>query len=506
MDDFNANDLIGCRYDPSGHSALQALRIEARAYHKLNPYPWFHFKDWRTESRGPLPRCLPFVNDIVRDGAKWLFGDPPSIVLAADAKLEKYLSNAWTYNRMPAKMVTSATHGGLYGGTVLKFDYDSRREVCQLRFTVLSLLEHCHLFFHPHDRDKIAMARIQFTAFDPRDGKYYWYREEFTEDYRVEYEPVLARPRPKQNPWALTPYPQPSEWVEKVREPNKLKVIPLTLIRNIDSETEHGVGDLWDCYRIVDRVNLTYHLMDRSNQFDSEPNKVFIDADMQQEDVDRPLAPGEDRLISSTDDAKEKGQQAKVQVLEPKGFLRPAMSDYVKDLKGQIRRFAGSVDSDPELITNKGNLTSVVMKFIFAPLISATQEKRKTYGEDGICKFLENVCVGLKNLGVPEFKGVRPDDLSTYDVQLKWPPYFEPTEDEKQTLTNTTAIQVEKGYITQERAIERVASAEGIQDVNTLKEELAKQPPPAAPQPDDEEEKPLKMKRGGRFERSGAAK
>lgn len=65
------------------------------------------------------------------------------------------------------------------------------------------------------------------------------------------------------------------------------------------------------------------------------------------------------------------------------------------------------------------------------------------------------------------------DEAASYGVQIQWPAYFEMSQDELTTLTNRTQQQVAAGFLTQERAVERVAQAEGVTDVEALMEELA---------------------------------
>ena len=72
-----AAGLIGTGSLPPGLDWMREHAREARAYHMLDPYPLYHFRDWKSEERGALPRCLPIAKSIVRRGARWLFGDPP---------------------------------------------------------------------------------------------------------------------------------------------------------------------------------------------------------------------------------------------------------------------------------------------------------------------------------------------------------------------------------------------------------------------------------------------
>jgi hypothetical protein len=462
-----AASLLGTMSLPTGLTNIQNRSREARAYHTLEPYPTYWFRDWKTEDRGPLPRCLPLARGIVKRGARWLFGKPLELQSAANPVLEQFLRQAWQQNRMSARLVAMAETGALDGGFALKFSYDERA-VSPLSIQSLSLTEQVRLYYHPHDCNQLLMARVQYPYFDALDGKTYWYREEWTDHEEVHYVPipddtfVIGRPTPDEyDGWQIA---------RGGRRPNPFGLIPITAIRNIETDDLWGAGDLWDLYRVLDRVHLTYHLMDKSNQFDSEINPIFIDARVDESDIDKPLQPGQPLQLQSDNDQN----PARVILPEARGSLRPAMMEYARDLRKQVLDAASSVLVDTSEITNRGNLTMAVLQQLYLPLIEITDEKRKCYGENGLCLFLSRVAHGLQNAGVAF--GVRASDPATSTVDLVWPAYFDLSEDEKASLTARTQAQESSGYLTQERAVERVAQAEGIGDPEQLLRELRERP------------------------------
>ena len=272
------------------------------------------------------------------------------------------------------------------------------------------------------------MARVQYPYFDAQDGKTYWYREEWTDQEEVHYDPIpdelftLGKPIPDEY----------DGWRIRRRSRNPFGVIPITAIRNIETDDLWGVGDLWDLYRVLDRIHLTYHLMDKSNQFDSEINPIFIDARVDESDIDKPLQPGQPLQLQSDNDQN----KAQVVLPEARGSLRPAMMEYARDLRRQVLDAASSVMVEPGDLTNKGNLTVAVLQQLYLPQIEITEEKRKTYGENGLCLFLSRMAQGLQRAGVS--LGVNESDEATYSVDLLWPAYFERSEDEKAAVTGRT--------------------------------------------------------------------
>jgi len=478
-----AEALINTKGLPAGLGRIRELAAQARAYHGLNPYPAHWFADWKTEDRGPLPRCLPIARSVVRRGARWLFSRPLTLQAPGNERLESYLREVWRKNRMQSRLRAIAQDGALDGGVVLKFAFDPDYPERPVTICSLSLVDEVRLFYHPHDRDQLLMARIQYRYWDGELNATCWYREEWTAAREVHYHPVKAEDLGRAGD------PDTYEgWVidSEASRPNPFGLVPLVHIRNLDTDDQWGAGDLWEpedereggLYRVLDRIHLTYHLMDRSNQFDADTNPIFIDADVDEEDVERPLAPGEGMSVHSRQ-AGEGGQQAKI-VFPPTGnALRPAMMEYARDLKKQVLSAAGSVEVDQAEFSNKGNLTTAVLEQLYQPQIELTEEKRQTYGADGLALFLTRMAQGLQRAGVS--LGVTADEESCA-VEIQWPAHFKLSEEERTTRTERLVGQESAGYVTHDRAVMEISQMEG-RDPKAVLDELEEEPPP---EPDPE--------------------
>lgn len=475
-----AQALLNTRTLPAGLANVKGYATEALAYHSQDPYPLFAFRAWKTEDRGPLPFCLPIAKGIVKRSARWLFGKPLTLTCPDAQQFEQLIRKAWRENRMPARLRAMAEKAALEGGIVLKFDYDGSRPTRKLSIQSLSLVHQVRLFYHPHDRDQLLMARVQYPY--QEGGATYWYREEWTAAELVVYNPVRADELGRHDPDKY------EGWVPATKELNRFGVIPLVHIRNLETDDAWGAGDLWDprdpapcgLFRIIDRINLTYHLMDRSNQFDSGINPIYIDLDISDEDVGKPLQPGEGMAAETVEGAQSQGR---VEFPPSGNSLRPAMMEFCKDLRKQVHAAASSVEVDSAEITNKGNLTQAVLTQLYAPLIELTEEKRTTWGDDGLCRFFAVVAEGLRNLGVREVD-VTPGEEDEA-VILGWPRFIELSDDEKTVRTTRIQMQERAGYVTRDRAIDEISALEDRDDVETLKEELEKQPEPdPASEPD----------------------
>lgn len=476
---------------PPGLLRMREMASEAEAYHALNPYPRYAFTGWKTEDLGPLPRCMPLAKSIVKRGAKWLFGRPIQINCAGNTTLETALRDAWRGNRMGSRMVPAAERAGRRGGLVLKYAIDEKNIERPITIQSLDYIDQVRLFFDPHDRDRLLMARVQYPFFDPVSNKTWWYREEWTDAEEVHYEPLPQAKFASLNNYTPDTF---NGWQISAREKNPFERIPLTVIRNLETDDVWGSADLWNLieetnlFRILDRINMAFAIMDRSNQFDGNLNPITIDADVDEQDIDKPLQPGQPWDIKS-----EEGSAHQARVIFPTGqnSLRPAMMDYVKDLRAQLYEAASSVAFEPENFTNKGNLTEAVLEMIFQLQIEITEEKHKSYGEHGLKPFLENLALGAQAAGMS--LGVRAADRASYSVEIKWAPYFGLSEDEKTARVARVRQEEVAGYTTHERAIDAVAQMEGVEDLEALKEELAQQPPPeppAAPLPDEKPDLP----------------
>ena len=460
-----AASLIGTKTMPPGLQTMRAASQEAWAYHRGDPYPLYHFRNWMTEDRGPLPRCLPIAKSIVRKSARFLFGKPFRLTCAQNEAWETFLRRAWDDNGMNARLVALAEKAALETGIVIKFSYDEDAET-PLQFQTLSIADQVRLYLDPHDRTKVLMARVQYEYFDAAAGKSMWYREEWTADEEVHYKPLVAGDLygsfPRFNPDTS------EKWEVESRTANLLGVIPLVYIKNIETDDHFGRLELDDLYRVLDNINLTYHLMSRSNQFDAETNPIFIDADLDKLDIDKPLQPGQPLDIQTKEGAE---SQAKVEFPSGGNALRPAMMEYAKDLRQQVLSAAGSVDVNQDEVSHIGNLTNAVLAQMYLPLIETTDEKRKSWGDTGLCSFFHVVAKGLANVGVQGL-GIDPKNRDTYDIAIQWPPYFPLSEEEMTAKVTRLQLEETAGYLPHENAVEEVTEMEGRDDIKAILEAL----------------------------------
>lgn len=479
---MDGNSLIGTRFKPEGLDYISQIAKRAKAYHNLTPYPYFGFIDWKTEERGPVPKCLPFTQSIVKRGARWLFGKNLDIVVGKNDKLSQFINDTWSACRMPTKLVALAENAAQEGSYCIRFSIDPIKK--KISFWCLSQIENVRLYCDPNERDTILMARVQYPYYDPLLGKLMMYREEWTDSKWVRYRPQEVKMVQSQvnnitYPFGMTPVmagagnqtpdSETIPWVVEKTQDNPYGVIPIVVIYNLEkNNSQWGFGDLWTLEPIIDRVNLTYHLMDKSNQFDSAPTPIYIDAVLEDDQINKPIQPNEVQSIK-TDDVEGSGLQAKVELLEPAGRLRPYMESFAHSLVTMVHKAAGSVDVDPDTISNKGNLTQSVLTQIYGPLIETTEEKRRNYGDYGLIPLLHKLFYAMKKLGVWKGQFALSDDP---DVSINWPDYFPLSDADIQVRLDRLVQQEQQGLITKDRVVRMLAEADGVTDIETFKREL----------------------------------
>jgi hypothetical protein len=480
--EISGNDYLNTKVMPVGLASVRAGAVEAWAYHKMCPYPTHGFRSWKTEENGPLPTPMLIPKYIVMRGARWLFGKPPVIHCHGNEALEVQMRKWWAQNELDSKLVSFAWRGALEGGYALKFAYNPNNKKRPVVIQRLSIATEVQFFYHPHDRTDLLMARVQYLFADAKGEKFY-YREEWTKDKFVLYKPLKVSDLGQGNS-----ADESDLWIAEKEEENRFGLIPIHHVKNIESDDTYGLRDLEDCYGVINRINLTRHIMDRDNQMSSNINPILLDA----EEADTsPPAPGEARHVKSDTDNQGNPVDGKVIIPEVRGTLREPMSNYANDLIGEVFDAAGQVKINQDEITNVGNMTRAVLEQIYAPQIEMTNEKRKSQGTNGIAAFFALMALGLQNASVNGL-GVSEDNDETYQCDLVWKPYFELGEEEKTSIVNRTIEEEAAGYITNERAVERIAAMNDIEDAKKLAEELEKEPAPTPTENDDTLVEPTK--------------
>ena len=214
-----------------------------------------------------------------------------------------------------------------------------------------------------------------------------------------------------------------------------------------------GVGDCWGAFRLIDRIALTMHGEDRSNQQHTEPREVYKNA---QVNNTGPTLPGEPITISNTNPD---GPPADYALVEPTGAAREYSYRSIDKWEELLYKAVGLSRLDPATLTNKGNMTRLALMTAYARTVATSDLKRVNYGEAGLSVFFRTLLVGISRTGA---FGELGDVDEMIEVPCQWQDYFSPTDADLTDLTNRTVTQVKNNLLPAPRAATRLATAEGI--------------------------------------------
>jgi hypothetical protein len=474
-------DLVIAQIQTFSQSPLFRAAAKSWAYYSLQAYdPRFGlvfnspYADWNEDVDGKRPACQPTGRIIIDSGAEFLFGDCPHWTVPDSEELESLLQDILDQNDVEAMLLPLARQAGNEGSVWAKFAWTPDVAGRPVAISWLSPYE-VTAYRDPLDKAQIRKIRVHQKFQDDSDGKWYLYREDWTAELYTVYRRLVTR---EQDDNEVIGQFVKGEWPIESTEPNRFRMLPFVQIYNkrVASETD-GLGDIWDCYDLINRVSHTYWLADRSNQWDGDPITAIINATSAPDRV----YPG-DLLRLSGDPGVD------IKRLTPENNLRQWMKQFADDEERYTLDACGSDRINPAEITNMGKMTRAVMELIFHRSLKSCNEKRGNWGRKGLEPFFERMFLALSRLPdaralLPALSVVNGADTDSYDVVTKWPPFFEVTPEERTSTLGDLVTAMGNGLLTRERAIEIAATLFGVDDVETLKQELADWQPPAMEEP-----------------------
>ncbi len=458
MDD--GENLIGTTAPPTG-GYLHCLEAwKSFDYANGVPYPAHAFgpMQWPVD-KGPRPTPLSYAKFLVEEGADFVFqGGPPHFAVPDDADADGFLQDVIRWNRLTSRYNDAARQNGHVGTMAAKFSYDAASKK-PVHITFLSVPEECRCWFDPHDSQRILMCRIQYP-YRAADGHWWYHREEWTEASWITYQPRHAGDASISGATYLPGYSQSlgdgDGWeIDEVLE-NPFQVIPITLIKNRAVQgSPLGVGDCWGAFNLMDRIALSLHGEDRSNQKHTDPIQVVKNGLIVN---DGPFLPDEPIALNNN---RPDGPQAEFELVEPTGVARQWVYKSIDKWEELLYKAVGLSLVDPATLGSKGNITRLALMISYARTVATSDLKRTSYGEAGFCVFFQLMLTGLRNCGAfSQLHGY--DDDS--DVTCAWPDYFSETDQDLTDITNRTVTQVKNGLLPKARAATRLATVEDIPD------------------------------------------
>jgi hypothetical protein len=457
---ITGEDLINTTSPPTGGYLHAKEAWQSFDYQNGLPYPAHAFAppQWPAD-KGPFPTPLPYVKSLISEGADFIFqGGNPSFSVPDSPEADAFLADVIKVNRLSSRYNPLARQNGNAGTMAAKFSFDTDTGFgAPVRVTFLSVPEECRVWTDPHDQQRILLARVQYPYRDPQNGKWYYFREEWTERTWIKYHAKEAGASQITGPMNLPGYSlsmgDGDGWEIESQEENPFGLIPITLIKNIAQEgSPLGIGDCWGSFRLIDRIALTMHGEDRSNQMHSDPTTVAMNAELEGGAV----VPGEVLAVRNTNPD---GPGADVKLLEPTGAAREFSHKSIDKWEELLYKAIGLSRLDPATLTNKGNMTRLALMTAYARTVATSDLKRTNWGEAGLSLFFRALLIGLSRTGAfPEIRRLG----EMIDVSCAWADYFAPTEADLSDVTNRTVTQVGANLLPQNRAVTRLATLEGI--------------------------------------------
>ena len=472
------SNIHNTKYLPPNWKERVTEAQKSKAYYDLKPYPRWGFTQWISSYEGPLPKCLPVWKSLIDRSSRWLFRNGVGFI--GDKEMSDWANQLIDESGLDSSLMRVGKELGWCGTVVIYWEYDVDNGV---KFKILKPFWHCIVYPDHSDADKIALLRIQYPIFDLEDGKYKMFREEWSDDLHVKYALVEI----DESQATRTMGGDVAENIEfevESSEANPWGVVPAQVLKNNDTEFYLGEGDLWGLWGMIDQINLTANLMHVDNQMRVRPHKVYIDVEPVDNTVPTPNGPIQNEDLQST---KEVGS-GDVKLLESNGTVRPAMDTYLQMLLRMSHEAAGSVYLNPTDITGFGLLSGNVVRMLMDPLVSTTEEKRKTVGEGGILKLFKKLAKALK-----KYPGVKPDHKpkgNENDLKLLWPNMLEKSTSEMQEETNVVVTEFQAGLLSFESASQLTSIKHGL-DPSTERakiiEEIGHAPKPGDSNEDTED-------------------
>lgn len=468
---FNRSQQI-FQLTPEHREAIRASRYyTGTAYFPGYGRSYTHpYTEWDETEKGPRPLIQPVPKRLVEIGAQFLFSQAPKFIFEDESKnedgntetppLQQLLDDIIEMNNFSDMLLPEARAAGVEGATVFKFAWTP--QVKDRPISIQSQSAHDATWFRDDlDSGIVNMVRLQFKYSDSNND--FWiYREDWTTDTFKLYDKLKTTENDDNGVFQQF---VKGEWPSK-SYPNAMGVIPYTYIYNRKLKgLMNGVGDYWDLFGMFDNLNHTAWLEHHSNQLDGDPIIALMNAGFE-----GTIKPG--AVLQLT------GQGANIIRLEAGNGLRDAIRQYKVDTKQMIYDAAGYDDVDPAAITNKGNLTRAVWEMVYSKTLKTINEKRKHWGQPGLCQFFGDMLLGLSRLPdaramYPALTDVDENDRHSYTPIIQWPELFQITGEERTAIIADALASIDNGFLPRRRATEMVATAWGIEDTTMLLEEVA---------------------------------
>lgn len=413
----------------------------------------------------------------------------PKISIPEDPDTEQWVNAFLKATRFWSRWIAARRYGGAMGAVGMGFKFVKGRPVIEVHDPRWSSVEFS-------DPDTGEVSRFEKRYMFPKEVRnaegeveeqWFWYRRVITPEVDIIWPQV-----------ALDDGAEPAWESEKlVKTQHNLGFVPVVWVKNTDSQDEHdGVPDCQGIYDVVQSIDALQSQAFRGTIANLDPT-LKIKTDGEQGEVRK-----------GSDNALVMGQGDDASYLEITGAGINLALTLAKTLREQALEVSQCV-----LDTNFSGpaRTEVEVKGNFSAMLEAADELREQYGEVGIKKLLQLVLRAARKLDRPVAQAqedgttrlvrqviklsgdpkLGPDE---HEIELNWPPYFEPSVQDGEVAVRSATAAKNGGLIDNKTATKAVAPFFPIEDINAVAEAAAAEAAEA-----DQQMRDAVMQGGGSF-------
>lgn len=395
----------------------------------------------------------------------------PKIAVDGDSKTEDFLNTVAEQGRLWPTMMRARAHGGGMGTAVVGFKLISGRprfEVFDPRWCHPKFLDRSELVLDSLDYRYIFTREVRTREGDWHELSY-WYRRIISRDSDTVYAPRLVEDVQAGD----------NDWKPMNQVPHGLGFCPVTWIQNTPNETDlDGDPDCMGILEMAEAIDRLNSQNERGTLANADPTPVIAS--------DKEMG----AISKGYGVAIKVGKGEGATMLESSGVGLKMSKELREDYREMACEVAGVVLRMPDRV-----MTATEVERLLEPMVNRADMLREQYGEMGVKRLLNMVCVAAKRLGTPRIvQGggtvrnviVVPDRIvraegsnevkriprgigeGPYITDLVWPSYYEPgSDDAGKAVTAATSAQG-SGLIDHQTAVRYAAPFFGVEDVRSM--------------------------------------
>lgn len=405
------------------------------------------FKKYGEDERPNIPSGL--VYEIIVRCASHLFPDDIKFTVAEG--LEDSLVWLVEETDIESKLTNIAEEGMQTGSVGLKSIYRP-----ELDSWTLDILPCETMFIHNQHTDPDTMnsltIRYKFCVEEGRDKVEYWWQEEWTPFFYTEWIPQ------KDTPGQVPEFTSRTINQEASGE-HGYGEIPVTVIQNqLECGSLYGTSEVTSQLKLYSRqLAIHYSKIGLGSQLHETPAYKRINDEIQD---NKALTPG--AIIDLKNDGEGDCDFAPIE----HAAIPESAFEFIKIVRDRAFNLAQVTNPDIEKeMKAGGTVSSVAWKSFNLPMVKKIRKMRRRYGLMGVEAHLERIMRMAHALGDARFSQVDPEDLTKYKVSIEYPPFFEPTVEERIAEVSFN----EQLHLPAETLAQRLARIAEIDDENIIK-------------------------------------